>query len=165
MRFLALAWLVLVPRLVHAQAPSVEPGRALFTGERPLSGGGPPCGACHALAGDGLALSANLGPALSSLAGVDPSAIEGLLEDLPFPTMTPLYAGRPLAPEERTALAAYLAAAAERGAPAPGARLVVLGAAGAGLVLAVIGLAGRRRTRSSRARILAGANTIPGGHR
>ncbi|MFT3914528.1 MAG: hypothetical protein QM704_10545 [Anaeromyxobacteraceae bacterium] len=164
MNRLALASLLLVPRLAIAQAPSAQ-GRDLFTGERPLSGGGPPCAACHALAGEGLAATANLGPALSSLAGVDPGAIEGLLEDLPFPTMTPLYAGRPLAPEERTALAAFLAAAAARGAPEPTHRVELLGAAGAGLLLGVIGLAGRRRTGSSRAKILAGANTIRGGQR
>src|SRR5512136_74936 len=89
-------------------AGSREAGRALFIGVRAFSAGGAPCGACHALGGEGLAFTASLGPELSTgLTGMDPVALDGLLETLPFPSMTPVYDGHALTPGERADLAAF----------------------------------------------------------
>lgn len=141
-------------------------GRALFIGARPFEGGGPPCGACHAVAGEGLAFTASLGPELSaSLAAMDAASLDGLLEALPFPTMMPVYDGRALTPAERADLAAFLMPAAQRGPPEGAWRLDALGAAGAAALLALAGLAARRRKPSSRARLLANAPRAAGGSR
>ena len=66
-----------------------------------------------------MAFTASLGPELSTgLAAMDPAALDGLLEALPFPTMTPVYEGRALTPAERADLVAYLIPAAKQGPPA-----------------------------------------------
>jgi mono/diheme cytochrome c family protein len=130
-------------------------GRALFVGAAPFEKGGSPCGACHGIAGEGPGVSASYGPDLSATyASFGGDALGTLLEDLPFPSMTPVYAGRPLTPRERADLVAFLAAAGGR-APARESAWFPIHAA----LLAVAGvvglaIAGRRRKGSSRARLL-----------
>lgn len=141
-------------------------GRALFTGERPFQHGGAPCGACHALGGQGLALTASLGPELSgSLAAMDAESLDGLLDALPFPSMVPVYEGRALTPEERAHLTAFLLPAAQRGPPQGAWRLEALGLLGAAALVLLVALAARRRKPASRARLLARANLVKGASR
>jgi hypothetical protein len=145
---------------------SVEAGRALFAGSTPFRNGGAPCGACHALAGEGLAVTASLGPELSTaLSGMDAEMLDGILEGLPTPTMTPVYEGKGLTPGERADVAAYLVEAVKRGPPPATRRFELLGAAGALLLLVPPALAWRRRKSSSRARLLAGARALQRGAR
>ncbi|MGC4001351.1 MAG: hypothetical protein QM767_29405 [Anaeromyxobacter sp.] len=141
-------------------------GRSLFIGERPFQAGGPPCGACHALGSQGPAFGASLGPELSAaLGGMAAADLDPVLEALPFPTMTPLYDGRALLPEERADLAAFLVQATQA-APAGGAwRFELMGALGAVALLALLALAARRRKAPSRARLLAAAALNRGGSR
>ena len=147
-------------------AGDASTGRALFTGARPLSAGGAPCGACHALGGEGLAATASLGPELSaSLTGMEPEALDGLLDTLPFPTMTPVYDGRPLTPAERADLVAFLLPAARQGPPRDAWRFDAGGAVVAALFLAGLALAFRRRKPPSRARLLSRAGNASGGSR
>jgi mono/diheme cytochrome c family protein len=143
-----------------AQTPVGDPmaGRALFIGARVFRGGGSPCGGCHAIGGESAPFAASLGPELSaSLGGLDAAAVDGLLQDLPFPTMAPIYAKHALAPAERADLCAFLLQAS--GKPAPGGGLVALCAAiVAGAALAVLVIATRRGGRGSvRAELLAAA--------
>ncbi|HEX8909840.1 MAG TPA: hypothetical protein VF805_11595 [Anaeromyxobacteraceae bacterium] len=141
------------------------PGRDLFIGARRFAAGGPPCGACHAVGGQGAAFAASLGPDLArSFEGMPPEAVDGLLQDLPFPTMAPLYAGRALTEGERRQLSAFLLDAA--GKPAPGGgRLSAWAALLAGLVLLGLGRAVRRRGGSVHTQLLAGAGRRHGGAR
>jgi mono/diheme cytochrome c family protein len=147
-------------------APSFEGGRALFTGEKSTHNGGPPCGACHAVAGEGLAFAGSLGPELSTaVKELDADGLAGLLELLPFPTMAPLYDAHPLTPEERADLAAFLLPVAQRGVPAFGWQLP-LSAASIVVPLALgLALAWRRRKGPTRARLVARATAAPGGQR
>jgi mono/diheme cytochrome c family protein len=162
-RFLVvLAALLAAPVAAAAAAtqetPAGDPaaGRALYVGTRAFSAGGPPCGACHGVGGEGLGLAARFGPDLSgtveALGG--PEALDAMLESLPFPSMEPLYAGRALTPAERADLTAFLVAAGGR-APAHEDGAVVLHA---GLAFAALGLAialtGRRRAGSARDRLV-----------
>ncbi|HQR29340.1 MAG TPA: hypothetical protein PLL32_02950 [Anaeromyxobacteraceae bacterium] len=162
---LVVVWL-LAAGVAGAAGPSVEAGRALFTGARPFQAGGAPCIACHAPGGPGMAFTASFGPELSTgLASMDAASLDGLLEALPFPTMTPVYEGRPLTPAERADLAAFLLQAAADGPPRDTGRFPV-----AGVVLAVVlflglALAWRRRKAPSRARLLARAARFQGGSR
>ncbi len=129
-------------------------GRALFIGALRFRNGGSPCGACHAVGGQGGAFAAGLGPELSrSFEGMDPPTVDSLLEDLPFPSMAPVYQGHPLTPPERADLAAFFGQVT--GAPPPGA-LGVAGYAAALALACVAGMAGaaRRRKGSTRARLL-----------
>ena len=138
-----------------AAEPSADAGRALFTGSRAFQGGGAPCGACHALGGEGMAFTASLGPELSTgLATMDPVALDGLLEALPFPSMTPVYDGRPLTPAERADLVAYLIPAAKQGPPRDAWRFEAWGTFIALLLFIGLALNGRRRKARSRARLI-----------
>jgi mono/diheme cytochrome c family protein len=145
---------------------SPRAGRDLFTGARGLRNGGAPCGACHALGGEGLAFTASLGPELSSsLATMDPEALDGLLETLPFPTMIPVYDGRALTSQERADLVAYLIPAAGKGPPTGAWHFEAVGALVAALLFLGLALARRRRKPPSRALLLARAANRQGGFR
>jgi hypothetical protein len=140
-------------------------GRALFIGARAFRNGASPCGACHAIGGESAPFAASLGPELSrSFEGLDADAVSGMLEDPPFPTMAPLYAGRPLTPDERADVAAFLLQAS--GKPAPGgARVAVWAAVLMTAVLAALGLAERRRPGPARAELIARARLASSGRR
>jgi mono/diheme cytochrome c family protein len=143
-------------RAADPPAPPGDPlrGRALFIGAVRFEHGGSPCGACHAVGGQGRAFAAGLGPELSrSFDGLDAPAVDSLLQDLPFPSMTPVYADRPLTPPERADLAAFFGQVA--GAPPPGA-LGVAGYAGALALVCMAGMAvvARRRKGPARAGLL-----------
>ena len=147
-------------------AGSVATGRELFIGARALSAGGAPCGACHALGGEGLAFTASLGPELSTgLTGMDPVALDGLLETLPFPSMTPVYEGRALTASERADLGAFLLAAAPRGPPRGAWHVEAWAAALAVALFLGLALAWRRRKLPSRTRLLARVARPHGGSR
>jgi mono/diheme cytochrome c family protein len=158
-----IALLALLAAAAAAPARAADPpeaggdplrGRALFIGARRFQNGGSPCGACHAVGGQGGAFAAGMGPELSrSFEGMDPPTVDSLLEDLPFPSMMPVYQGHPLTPPERADLASFFGQVT--GAPPPGA----LGVAGyaAALALACVGAmaaAARRRKGSTGARLV-----------
>ncbi|GEJ56967.1 hypothetical protein [Anaeromyxobacter diazotrophicus] len=157
------ALLAAAPALaVEPPAGDPGPGRRLFIGAQRLAAGGPPCGACHAIGGQGAAFAAALGPELTrSFDGMPREAVDGLLQDLPFPTMAPLYAGRALTEGERRQLAVFLLDAA--GKPAPGGGpLAAWAALLTALALLGLGLA-RRRGGSIHSQLLAGARRRHGG--
>ena len=103
---LALLAMILPGRVATAQAPGgprgdPSAGRALFVGARAFQAGGPPCGACHGISGEGLGVAASYGPDLSGAsAAYGDDALVTMLDDLPFPSMAPVYAGRPLTAAE-----------------------------------------------------------------
>lgn len=161
-RLVVLAAALAAPFVSLAQVPPAgDPatGRALFVGATAFTAGGPPCGACHGVGGEGKALAARFGPDLSgtveALGG--PEALAAMLEALPFPSMEPLYAGRALTDRERNDLTAFLVAAGGR-APAREDGAIVLHAAAAFAALAlVVVLTGRRHPGSARDRLVADA--------
>jgi hypothetical protein len=141
-------------------------GRALFIGARPFQNGGAPCGACHALGNQGLAFQATLGPELSAaLAGMDPVALDGLLDALPFPTMVPVYEGHLLTTAERAHLVAFLVPATQQGPPRDGWHVEALGLLGAAGLFLLVAIAARGRKPPSRARLLARAHLVKGASR
>jgi mono/diheme cytochrome c family protein len=155
MRAVRIVVLSLLVGAAAAAEPSAQAGRALFIGSRSFQAGGAPCGACHALGGEGIAFTASLGPELATgLATMDPAALDGLLEALPFPSMAPVYEGRPLTPAERADLVAYLIPAAKQGPPRDAWHLEAWGAFVALLLFLGLALHGRRRKVRSRARLI-----------
>ena len=148
-----------------ARAGDAARGRALYIGSVPLQRGGAPCGACHAIGGQGAAFAATLGPDLATtFDGVPPDALDGLLSDLPFPSMVPVYEGRALTPAERADVAAFLVAST--GKPLAGAGGVLgLAAAIAAAGVLGLGLAARRRRGPVRTEMLERARGARGGGR
>ena len=96
-----------------------ELGRALFTGERQLANGGPPCIACHSVSSAGIS-GGSMAKDLSDLyARLGERGVYGALKSLQFPVMKDIYAGKSLTDEEIAALTAFFkeaAGAGERGA-------------------------------------------------
>ena len=164
--FAAVAVFVSAHALADGITGDVQRGRSLFSGATRTSNGGPPCGACHAIGGEGPAFAGSLGPDLSrSFEGLPADAVDGLLQDLPFPTMAPLYTGHPLTPAERADLGAFLTTTGERPAPPDGRRAAGWAAALAVTCLALMSVAARRQKGSTRARLMAQPPAAGGGSR
>ncbi len=156
----------LMAGIAGAAEPPALAGQDLFTGARPFQNGGAPCGACHAPGGAGLAMQATLGPELATgLVTMDPASLDGLLETLPFPTMVPVYDGKPLTPGERAALAAFLLETARQGPPRDAWRFEAAAIVLASLLFLGLALAWRRRKGPTRARLLARVPQTSGGSR
>jgi hypothetical protein len=114
---------------------SVRAGRALFAGDVRFQNGGPPCAACHATSGLPFPNGGSLGPDLSRAASrLGPEGIEVALQTLYFPTMRPIFDGRPLTIPEQRDVKAFLDQA--QGRPLPPAILPVMaGIAFCGLLI------------------------------
>jgi mono/diheme cytochrome c family protein len=130
-----------------AGAADPREGEALYVGSTPLQNGGAPCLACHGLAGHGLAWSASFGPDLSTAAETyDAETLATVLEDVPFPSMEPIYRGHAITEGERANLAAFLL---EARAPVPASdargRLLLEAGLVAAAILALLVVLYRRR--------------------
>ena len=91
---------------------NADKGRDLYIGTVAFAKGGAPCLACHGIAGAGLGLAAgaNFAPDLTSMyESYGDEGVLSLLETLPFPSMEPIYASRPLTAEEQADVTAFLA--------------------------------------------------------
>jgi mono/diheme cytochrome c family protein len=128
-----------------SRAPDARRGEALYVGSSRLLAGGAPCLACHGIAGHGLSRAASFGPDLSgAYAQYGADGLDGLLEDIVFPSMQPVYRGHAVTKEERQDLVAFLGASAP-GRPARLGPAFAAGVAGAmGIFLAGVVLVGRR---------------------
>ncbi|WP_020678057.1 c-type cytochrome [Geopsychrobacter electrodiphilus] len=140
----------------HAQEPATEAignaarGGQLYSGSLAMTNGGSPCIACHALSGFGSAGAASYGPDLSNLyADYGEEGVLSVLETLPFPSMEPIYASRPLTAEERLDLTAFFAQTAAQQAP-PAKSLAGLILLGVVIVFAIVALLGLRRLKGVR---------------
>lgn len=87
---------------------SADHGAALFSGRTHLQKGGPPCIACHNVAGLSFPGGGTLGPNLThTYTKLGPEGIDAALQTLFFPAMTPLYEAHQLTPQERSDLKAF----------------------------------------------------------
>lgn len=96
-----------------AAAADVTRGAALFSGRVRLHNGGPPCAACHSVAGEnplgGGTVGRDLTTAYARMGG--DAGLKGVLGNIAFPAMRQAFAGKPLTQTEIDDLAAYLHAA------------------------------------------------------
>jgi mono/diheme cytochrome c family protein len=94
-------------RTVAGDAPS---GKNLFTGATQLAHGGAACVSCHSVAGIGALGGGKLGPDLTPAAAKYGGAkgLAGVLSNIAFPKMVPVYGDHPLTPSEQADLAAFL---------------------------------------------------------
>ncbi len=125
--------------------PSV--GKGLFEGTIRFENRGPPCLACHSVAGIGALGGGALGPDLTGSYGkFGEAGLIAFLATTPLPTMKPIFDDRPLTEHEQAHLAVFLqqAAVSERTAATVG-QLALLGVAGAALLLLLMRIIWRRR--------------------
>lgn len=140
-------------------------GKELFTGTRRFANQGPPCMACHSIAGVGALGGGALGPDLTTAASKFGPGLASVLASLPFPTMTPIFTNRPLTPDEQAHLRAFIgqATVAARSPQAIG-QLTVLAVVGAALGLGLAHVTWRRRLNGGvRRAVLARSHRTPGG--
>ena len=132
-------------------------GRALFTGEQRLAGGGPACSFCHSASGLGLTSGGTLAKDLSQASGTYGTALSGVLKTTPFPIMQDIFAANPLTDEEIADIAALLGGAPDEGA-ATGSLLAfpLSGLGGAILLLLLAGFLWRGRLRGVRKPLIGG---------
>ncbi len=155
------------PDKTSAPLPAGDPavGKEYFTAVRPFQNGGPPCMACHSIAGIGALGGGALGPDLTraySLYGE--TGLATVLSTIPFPTMNPIFGtAHPLTPEEQAHLRAFLqqASVAER-APEVVGQLVLFAAAGTAVIVGIAHLAWRRRLDSVRCPMVATRRALRG---
>jgi cytochrome c2 len=128
-------------------------GKDLFEGDQRFAAGGAPCLSCHSIAGIGALGGGQIGPdltdALARLGGE--AGLSGVLTQIAFPTMRPIYADQALTAQEVADLVAFIAQApeAERPANSAGKLFGLAVAAVAVLVLAAF-VIWRGRLRSVR---------------
>ncbi|MDP2936336.1 MAG: cytochrome c [Dehalococcoidia bacterium] len=122
-------------------------GKDLFIGSIRFQNGGPPCMACHSIAGIGALGGGALGPDLTGAFGkFGDTGINSVLATLPFPTMNPIFGKALLTADEQASLKAFFQAAsvAERPAEAVG-QLSILAVVGAAILILIAHLFFSRR--------------------
>jgi cytochrome c553 len=133
-----------------AVAGDAARGARLYSGEQAFAKGGAPCLACHGITGFGLAGGANYGPDLTTIfENFGDEGLVDILKSLPFPSMEPIYATRPLTEQEQADLRAFFAQAGGTPVARDG---LLLGEvlSGALIVFGIVLLAGRARLRGVR---------------
>lgn len=163
-------------KVAQAAAPPVTPavalrpgtaaaGEALFLGTTRLQNGGPPCMACHSVAGIGALGGGTLGPDLTGAYGKLGQAVMSWPEIMP--PMRAIYVAQRLTPQEKADLTVFLQGAplARRAIPAMQRLALAAGLGAVGMLLAAQGL-WWRRLRTVRRRLLgqvrAGRPPAPG---
>jgi mono/diheme cytochrome c family protein len=142
----------------------VDAGLRLFTGRVALKGGGAACLSCHNLNGVGRLGGGTLGPDLTAanIKYRDPELIS-ILQHPNFPTMTSVFATRPLTDEELVQLFALFQNAKQRNPTAPvGAtttdfKFPLLGAVALILALAGLNFVWKNRLRGVREALVRGS--------
>ena len=132
--------------------PNAATGKSLFEGSNRFDNGGPPCLACHSIAGIGALGGGALGPDLTGAYGkFGEAGMASILATLPFETMSPIFDDHPLTDEEQVHLSLFLsqAAVSKRTAASVG-QLALLGVAGAAFLLLGMQFLWRRRLREVR---------------
>jgi mono/diheme cytochrome c family protein len=139
-----------------AQLPAGEAarGEALYVGTASFEKSGSPCLACHSIAGAGLgkAAGASYGPDLTELwESFGEEGVAAVLESVDaFPSMSAIYASRPLNLQEQADLAAFLQQVSGREAPRIAGSLLLEAGAGIGVAFLVLAIFGRNRLKSER---------------
>jgi len=145
-----------------------EKGRALYVGAAPFAKGGAPCLACHGIAGAGLGMAAgaSFAPDLTSMyADYGAEGVASVLESLPFPSMEPIYAGRPLSATEQADVTAFLAEVAGQPPLQAGGQLAGHVAIGVAVIAGLLVLFGWGRLKGVRQPLVDSARKGKGGPR
>jgi len=142
------------PATEPASAPAVQGnpaiGKDLFTGVVRFSNGGPPCMACHSVAGIGALGGGQLGPDLTTLVARFGGAAgaDAFVAGNPTPTMKAVWSQHPLTTEERANVVAFLAQAVVSQRPAQAIwQLAGLAALGVVILLTIAAWIWRYRLR------------------
>ncbi len=130
---------------------SATRGRELFQGTLRFQNRGSACGSCHRSAGIAFPNGGTLGPDLTGIyQRMGPDAMAVILQTLYFPTMNPIFANRPLTPQEQSDLTAFFQQSGTAPAPAATAKIGGIAVMGLIVLLAFTGAIWRDRLRHVR---------------
>lgn len=135
----------------------IRAGASLFRGTTRFSNGGPACAACHSAASLPFPGGGTMGPDLThEYSKVGLVGLQGSLQTLFFPTMTPLFGNRPLTTEEQGRVLAFLKDSDSRSAARrdPVLWFSTVAIFGCVLLLVATWMLGRKRVRSVRHALL-----------
>ncbi len=130
---------------------NAENGKAIFLGWVHLKSGAPFCIGCHSIGDTGLLGGGTLGPNLTNAySEFGDVGLEGIISNLPFLTMRPIYANNPITAQEKADLRAFMKSVA--GSPQVNKEPVVIVISLAGFlgIMLVIVFYWRHRLRSVR---------------
>jgi hypothetical protein len=97
------------PRQSAASASDAAEGEALFLGRKPLENGGPPCKTCHGISNLSVSHGPTPGPNLTTeYSRFSADALDKYLQQPPVRPMSALFKERPIMPDERRQLIAFL---------------------------------------------------------
>lgn len=130
-------------------------GKGLFTGVTRFENSGPPCRACHSVAGIGALGGGALGPDLTAAyQKYGAAGLAAVLAGVPFPTMRPIFTPRPLTPQEQGHVRAFLQQAVTSRPTRAVAQLSLLAVAGVIVLLVPMQLIWRHRLTGVRERLV-----------
>lgn len=146
------AWL-LTPGLPPGSANT---GKALFSGKVQFRNGGPPCAACHSIAGLPFPNGGTLGPDLTGVYHkLGPHGMQTAMKTLYFHVMTAVYDPHPLTLPERADLVAFFKEASTKPPPHLNTQIVaVIAVIGFLILLAIAHFVWRDRLKSVRRRMV-----------
>ena len=137
-------------------------GSDIFLGNVHLKNGAPFCIGCHNIDGLGLLGGGTLGPDLTDSYSIYGDAgLEGILSNLPFLTMRPVYANNGFSEQEKADLRAFMKSVS--GAPQVNRELEVIGISLAGFlaIMLVFTIVWRNRLRSVRRQLVERSRSRP----
>jgi mono/diheme cytochrome c family protein len=135
-----------------------ENGRAIFLGEVHLHNGAPFCIGCHNIDDTGVLGGGTLAPNLTNAYNTYGDAgLDGILSNLPFLTMRPIYANNTFTEQEKADLRAFMRS--KSGSPEVNKEPLVIGISLAGFLVSMglIGMIWRGRLRSVRRQLVEGS--------
>lgn len=134
-------------------------GKAYFIGDQRFANDGPPCMACHSIAGIGSLGGGQLGPDLTGAYNKwGEAGLMAFVTQPPTVTMNTVWTQTPLTPQEGSDLVAFMKQASVSERPADTvAQLSLLAAGGAVLLLLLARLVWRERLTGVRRRMVAGS--------
>jgi len=136
---------------VNLLSGNADNGKALFLGWVHLENGAPFCIGCHSIDNIGFLGGGTLGPNLNNMyTQFGDIGLEGILSNLPFLTMRPIYANNPITDQEKADIRAFMKSVS--GEPQVNKEPLVIGISLAGFlgIMLTIAIYWRKRLRTVR---------------
>lgn len=130
-------------------------GKALFLGYVHLKNGAPFCIGCHEINDTGILGGGTLGPNLTNAyTTYGEVGLEGILSNLPFLTMRPIYANNTFTPQEKADLRAFMKSVAGTPEVNKEPLIIAISLAGFLIIMLAFAIVWRNRLRSVRQQLV-----------
>ncbi len=135
-----------------------ENGKAIFLGYTHLRNGAPFCIGCHNIDDVGILGGGTLGPNLTnSYTLYGDAGLQGILSNLPFLTMRPIYANNPITEQEKADLRAFIKSVAGQPQVNKEPLIIAISVSGFLIIMAMFAVVWRNRLGSVRQNLVESA--------